>query len=570
MSAPKEQWKSRVGVIMAVAGSAVGLGNFLRFPGQAVENGGGAFMIPYFAALLLLGIPLCWAEWTLGKAGGRLGLHSCPAILGRLGGHSAWRYVGVLGVLLPTLLYIYYVVVESWCLAYAGYYLFGQIDLGESPEQYVDNSGKLFGQIVGIDVDGIMVRGGIHPSVWFWLGAFAANAIIIYRGVSRGIETVCNIAMPVMAASAVIVLIRVLTLEPFTSQTVVNGVAGSETRTVLDSLGFMWNPKPPQAGGDWWLALAQPKVWLAAAGQIFFTLSIGFGTIMTYASYLKPKDDVVLSGLTATATNEFFEVCLGGMITVTAAFLFLGAAGMGGTFGLGFNTLPVVFEHMPAGRVFGFLWFFMLFLAALTSSISLLQPVIAFLEEALGVGRRAAVTLLVLITGAGSAYVIWFSKNLAAIDTLDFWVVSVGIFVFAIAEMLLVGWFFGARRALATAREGAELPPPTWVYRGMMPFVTPAILILVFAAWAYTNAPAYLSAISKGGVPFYSVLVILTILAIYIAILAACGHRLDRIGASGACERCGYDLRGSLAPRKCPECGAVMRPRRNPQPGGAS
>ncbi len=537
MSAPKEQWGTRLGVILAVAGSAVGLGNFLRFPGQAVANGGGAFMIPYFCALLLLGIPLCWAEWTLGKAGGRAGLHSCPAILGRLGGHRAWRFVGVLGLLLPTILYMYYVVVESWCLAYAGHYLVGAVDLGTDPKGFVEASGKFFTKLVGNDQDGMMLAGGLHPSVWFWIFTFIANFALIYRGVSGGIETFCNIAMPLMLVCAVIVLFRVLTLPPMTSDVVIDGQTISQTRTVLDGLGFMWNPKSPHVGESWWLALAEPKVWLNAAGQIFFTLSVGFGVIVNYASYLKPKDDVVLSGLTASATNEFFEVCLGGMITVTAAFLFLGATGVGSTFALGFNTLPVVFEYMPAGRFFGFLWFFMLFLAAITSSISLLQPVIAFLEEALGVGRRGAVTILGVITAAGSGYVIWFSKGLAALDTLDFWVVNIGIFLFAIIEILILGWVFGARRALAEAREGAELRPPSWIFTIVMGFVTPAFLIIVFVFWSYFNAPTYLDAIKKGGVPLYSVCVIGAVTVLYLLLIARAGPRWDRHEAALRKER---------------------------------
>src|SRR5690606_7050244 len=125
-------------------------------------------------------------------------------------------------------------------------------------------------------------------------------------------------------------------------------------------------------------ALLVPSTWLAAAGQVFFSLSVGFGIILNYASYLKRKDDVVLSSLTASSVNEFFEVCLGGLITIPAAFLFLGVAltdpKTTGTFGIGFIALPNVFAAMPGGQFFGFLWFFMLFLAAITSSLSMLQP----------------------------------------------------------------------------------------------------------------------------------------------------------------------------------------------------
>ena len=124
---PKQQWGSRLGVILAVSGSAVGLGNFLRFPGNAAENGGGAFMIPYFLALLLLGIPIGWAEWTMGRYGGRKGFHGAPAILGVFTKGPAGRYLGVFGVLIPLGVYFYYVLIETWCLYYVVKYFTGGI-----------------------------------------------------------------------------------------------------------------------------------------------------------------------------------------------------------------------------------------------------------------------------------------------------------------------------------------------------------------------------------------------------------------------------------------------------------
>lgn len=512
-------------MILAVAGSAVGLGNFLRFPGQAAQNGGGAFMIPYFCALLFLGIPICWAEWTMGKYGGRFGFNSCPAIFGLLGRHKVWRYLGVLGLLIPIMIYTYYVLIESWCLGYAWMYLYGAVDLGSDPNQYAANSTAMFNNFTGANQDGLMLDGKLHISVIVWMIVFALNFFLIYRGITKGIESFCKFAIPLMALCAFAVLIRVLTLgTPNPDKPDLN---------VLNGLGFMWNPHD-KGGGPWYTALGSAQTWLAAAGQIFFSLSVGFGVIVNYASYLRPKDDIVLSGLTASSTNEFFEVCLGGLITIPAAFIFLGAAGASvtGTFDLGFKTLPIVFLYMPGGRIFGFLWFFMLFLAAITSSISLLQPVIAFFEEALGVGRAGAVAVLAVITAAGSGYVIWFSQGLAALDTLDFWVVNIGIFLFAIIEIVLLSWAFGARRALAEAREGAELRPAAWVYRVLMAYVTPVFLLVVFIFWSYYHAPAYLEAIRGGGVPQYSVVVILAVLALYVAFIHRAEPRWDRLRAA--------------------------------------
>ena len=131
MSTEKQQWGTKLGVILAVSGSAVGLGNFLRFPGNAAANGGGAFMIPYFIALLLVGIPICWAEWTMGRYGGRKGFHSAPAIFGIWGKGNTARLLGTFAVLLPLGVYFYYTMIESWCLNYAWQYATGSIGIDE-------------------------------------------------------------------------------------------------------------------------------------------------------------------------------------------------------------------------------------------------------------------------------------------------------------------------------------------------------------------------------------------------------------------------------------------------------
>jgi SNF family Na+-dependent transporter len=496
--------------VLAVAGSAVGLGNFLRFPGLAAQHGGGAFMVPYFCALIFLGIPICWAEWTMGKYGGQFGFNSAPAIFGVLGRRPAWRYLGVLGVLIPVVIYMYYVYIESWCLQYAYNYLVGGINLGADKSKLVENSKKFFTSVTGDNADGVMLHGTLHQSVVFWLIVFAINFILIFRGVSRGIEIFCKYAVPLMALCAFVVLARVLTLED-----------------VGSGLGFMWNPKPKVAGETWYAQLFNPDVWLAATGQIFFSLSVGFGVIINYASYLKRKDDVVLSGLTASSTNEFFEVCLGGLITVPAAFLFLGASGLGkdvldSSFALGFKTLPVVFEYMHFGHFFGFCWFFMLFLAAITSSLSMLQPAIAFLEEGLRIGRRASVTILGLITATGSFLCIWFSKNLAALDTMDFWVGTAMIYVLAMAQVFLFAWVFGADRGVKFAEDGAELRLPR-LFKFVICYVSPLYLLVVFVMWCVNNLPDYAAKVLERGVPFFVVCFIVTVLVFLLILIYLAG-----------------------------------------------
>ncbi|RIK66019.1 MAG: sodium:calcium symporter [Planctomycetota bacterium] len=526
MSRPKEQWASRLGVILAVAGSAVGLGNFLRFPGNAAANGGGAFMIPYFCALVFLGIPICWAEWTMGKYGGMFGFNSCPAIFGVLGRRPIWRYLGVFGLLIPVIIYMYYVLIESWCMGYALSFAFGWIDLGDDPNQYAAKSVEYFNGFVGANQDGLMLDGRLHISVVVWLVVFAVNFYFIFRGLSGGIEKFCTCAMPVMAVCALIVLFRVLTLgTPNPDQPKLN---------VLNGLGFMWNPKPVNGEGTWLSALAQPKVWMAAAGQIFFSLSVGFGVIINYASYLRRRDDVVLSGLTASATNEFFEVCLGGLITIPAAFVFLGVAGAEatGTFSLGFHTLPIVFEYMQGGRFFGFVWFLMLFLAAITSSLSMLQPAIAFLEEALGIGRKASVALLGFVTGLGSLFVVFFSKDLKSLVFLDDTVGTITIVILAAIQVILFSWVFGVDRGIAFAHEGAQIRLP-FFFKFIIKYVSPLYLLTMLGMWFWKDSYRYFDQIRNDQVIALSFGLVI-IVVVFLLILIHIGGRRWNAEAAGA------------------------------------
>ncbi|HWM86427.1 MAG TPA: sodium-dependent transporter, partial [Kofleriaceae bacterium] len=503
------EWGTRVGVILAVSGSAVGLGNFLRFPGQAVQHGGGAFMIPYLCALLLLALPIGWAEWAMARHGGEKGLHSGPAIMGLIGRGRWARYFGVLSVLIPIVVYMYYVYIEAWCLRYAWQYLVGSVDLGTDVAGYAAASGELFNEVTGIAENGVLLGGSLHMSVVFWLIVVVLNIILVYRGLSGGIEKFCRFAMPAMAILAIIVLIRVLTLgtpDPTHPE-----------RSVIAGLGFMWNPD--------FSKLAKFDTWLAAAGQIFFSLSVGFGVILNYASYLKKKDDVALSGLTASATNELFEVGFGGLITVTAAFVFLGASGMaGGTFGVGFNTLPVVFEHMGvAGRFVGFAWFFLLFLAAITSSISMLQPAKAFFEEALGLSPGRAVAVVSGLCAIGSLWVIWFSKGLVALDTMDFWIGTFAIFILATVQIICFAWIWGIKRGAAELDQGALIRIPR-VFFFIMKYVAPLYLLVILIGFAWQNLPGYLRTLIQNPVAVWT-MVLIGVNLVLLLVLVYVGER---------------------------------------------
>jgi neurotransmitter:Na+ symporter, NSS family len=504
----KEEWSSRLGVILAVAGSAVGLGNFLRFPGLAAQYGGGAFMIAYFISLLLLGIPIGWAEWTMGRRGGLAGFHSSPGIFYSIVRHRWGKYLGVFGFIVPVMVYMYYVYIEAWCLGYALNAATGKFSSGV-------NFGEFFARFTGANEDGASIQFGLQDVGIFVVIVYVLNFYFIYKGLSKGIEVVCKWGIPILIVIGFIILGRVMTLgtpDP-----------AKPEQSVVNGLGYMWNPAKPvverQVDGKWVVVdtlvndeiaaaraqtleptterivrpsvfqnLRNPQLWLAAAGQIFFSLSVGFGAIITYASYLRRKDDVVLSGLTAASANEFCEVGLGGLITVPAAFVFLGVAGIAGqgTFALGFNVLPYVFSQMPAGDFFATIFFLLLFLAAITSSLSMLQPGIAFFEEGLGLQRRPAMAILGLLTALGTALVWWFSKDLKALDTIDFWIGTVFIFMGGAVLIVVFGWVIGIDEGLREAHAGAEMRIPGF-YRPIMKYLTPLYLAVIFVMFILAN-----------------------------------------------------------------------------------
>lgn len=497
---PREAWGTRIGVILAVMGSAVGLGNFLRFPGLAAKYEGGAFMIPYFVALFLLGLPIAWAEWAMGRYGGSRGYNSTPGIYRTIWRNPVAPYFGVLGTLVPVGIYMYYVYIESWCLGYAWNMLTGRLAMGSDWTRY----DAFFKSFVGMDQDGIMFTGGGSSAVTFLVICFVLNFVLIYRGLVKGIEWFCKWAMPALILCAIAVLIRVLTLP---------GVEAG--------LGFMWNPRTENIG--FIKSLSNPQMWLEATGQIFFSLSVGFGIVITYASYLRPKDDIALSSLTSCAGNEFCEVALGGMITIPAAFILLGTAAVGSSFDLGFKTLPMVFENMPLGRLVGFLFFFLLFLAAVTSSLSMLQPAIALLEEGLGLGRRASVTLLWFVTAVGAGFVVFFSKDLVALDHFDFWVGTFCIYVLATFQVIMFGWILGIDRGMREIDEGAEIRVPRLVGY-LLKYVCPVYLLGIFAVWVVQQARAeegnYFVAVAQKPAARYAVM-FLGVVAVFFVLLVA-------------------------------------------------
>jgi len=502
-----------MGVILAVAGSAVGLGNFLKFPGQIATYGGAAFMIAYVVSFFLVGIPISLTEWTMGRHGGAHGFNSPAGVLGYFCKSKKLAYVGILGPVLTLLIYCYYIYIEAWCLGYAYNFLTQALNFSNLGE-----AGSFFQNFIGSAADGESLEISSDKVLIFLIIAFLLNFWMIYRGVSRGIELFCKYAMPTLVVLAIIIVARMMTLSDVSPD--------HPERTINQGLGFMWNPvkivleenrdgiweSKARLVGDFEILraqkrieslraseprerivhisvfeqLANPSIWIAAAGQVFFSLTVGFGAIMTYASYLKRRDDIVLSSLTSCSANEFCEVCLGGMITVPAAVAFMGVAGTVSAgltlFDLGFRVLPLFFASMPAGWFFGFLFFALLFLAAVTSSLSMLQPGMAFIEESMGLRRRFSTLLLGVITFFITGFVVYFSKDLKAMDTLDFWMGQVAIYVFATVQVVAFSWYFGVERGIRLTNEGSVIKLPR-AYGIILKYVTPVVLIAVFVTW---------------------------------------------------------------------------------------
>jgi len=485
----REHWGSSLGLILAMAGNAVGLGNFLRFPVQAAKNGGGAFMIPYFISFILIGLPLMWVEWTIGRRAGVLGHGSTPGAYQSVWHHPLAKYLGIMGILFPLVIVTYYTYIESWCLGYSILSVVGQ--LPKMPALHdiaVSQVLKPFADFLSGYMDARTFMGGqvIIPSVacyFFFLVTLILNVWILTRGVTKGIELLAKFAMPALFIMAGVLVVRVFTL----------GAPVNPDQTPLSGMAFLWEPQ--------WSALLRPSVWLAAAGQIFFTLSLGFGAIITYASYLNEKDDIALNGLATASANEFAEVILGGSVAIPAAVIFFGVVGAqeiasGGSFSLGFVTMPAIFSHIPFGMIFSAFWFGLLFFAGITSSVALSQPIIAFLEDEFGWTKlRAALTLgifLLIFT-----HIPIMLKG--ALDEMDFWAGTFGLVFGATIEVILLMWLFGSRKAWDELHRGSAIKAPR-VFMYITKFVTPVLLLVILGAWAVMDIimPAVKTMLAKG------------------------------------------------------------------------
>lgn len=459
MSVQKEQWGSRLGLILAMAGNSVGLGNFLRFPVQAVQNGGGTFIIPYLICFVLMGLPLLWIEWSMGRFGGRKGHHSTPFILGSMGSGSLWKYLGVFGIFTNLAVAAYYCYIESWTLSYAVRSLLGSFQ-GLSQSEIAG----FFSKYVLMETSFFGVP---NEAVFFFLICILINTYILSKGLS-GIERVAKIGMPLLILFGVFLAIRGLTLG--------TSAASSEfpLANAWDGLNYLWTPD--------YSSLYSPKVWLAAAGQIFFTLSVGMGTIHCYAAYLDSKDDIALNSTSAGFTNEFVEVVLGSLIVIPIAAGYFGLDWIkeNMSFGTAFQTMPFLFNQWGTflSAIAGLFWFGLLFFAGITSSLAMGTPWIGFMRDEFGWNiSKGAYSFGFLTFCLGLPCILFYQYGF--FDQYDYWAGTVSLVVFALAETILFSWVFGINAGWKEINMGADMKIPVF-FKWVIKYVTPALLVAVF------------------------------------------------------------------------------------------
>lgn len=465
LSVSNEAWGSRLGLILAMAGNAVGLGNFLRFPVQAVQNGGGAFIIPYLVCFLLMGIPLLLIEWSTGRFGGKFNNHSTPYILKEMGKSPVWKYVGVFGIFTNIAVVAYYTYIESWSLIYVFHSVLGTFEgMNQSQvAQFFTNYTDIFTSSLGIPFE----------AVFFYVLVLALNVFILSKGLG-GIEKVAKIGMPLLILFGILLAAKGLTL----------GTSGQSElfpeANAWDGLNFLWTPQ--------FDTLTNPKVWIAAAGQIFFTLSVGMGTIQCYAAYLSSKDDVALNAVSSGFVNEFVEVVLGSSIVIPIAAGYLGLDWVleNAGFGMAFQTMPFLFQQWGevAAAFAGVFWFGLLFFAGITSSLAMGTPWMGFMRDEFGWGRkRGAWSFGVMALIMGLPTVIFY--QFGVFDEFDYWAGTVSLVVFALLETILFSWVFGINKGWDEINQGADIQIPSF-YKFIIKYITPSLLLLVFMGAMFT------------------------------------------------------------------------------------
>ncbi|MGM0425330.1 MAG: sodium-dependent transporter [Thermodesulfobacteriota bacterium] len=438
--AQREQWGTRTGFILAAVGSAIGLGNIWRFPYMAFDNGGGAFLIPYFFALLTAGIPIIILEFGIGhKYKG-----SAPMTFFNI--FKKWQWLGWWQVFVAFVISIYYVVVIAWALNYALLAL--NLGWGESPGDF------FFGEFLALS-DGPMSLGGIVWPVFIaaiamWLVTWLA----LFSGVRRGIEVANKIFMPVLFLLLLIMLGRAVTLD---------GAAE----------GINWLFRPDFS------AILDYKVWTAAYGQIFFTLSICFAIMITYSSYLPAKSDINNNGMMTAFINCGFSLLAGIMVFGVLGYMAKEQGVpleevVGAGVGLAFVTIPEAINLLPAPEFFGFLFFISLVFAGLSSMISISEACCSALMDKFAWNRKPTSSLLCLV-GFLLSLIFMTNGGLFVLDIVDHFINNFGIVFAGLVEVILLSWFFKLESVREHINALSEFAIGSW-WNFCLKVITPIVL----------------------------------------------------------------------------------------------
>ncbi|PKR78092.1 sodium-dependent transporter [Halalkalibacillus sediminis] len=438
----RSQWGTRAGFILAAVGSAVGLGNIWRFPATAYDSGGGAFFIPYLFALLTAGIPLLIMEFTIGhKYRG-----SAPLSFARLNKKTEW--LGWWAVFVSFVISTYYAVIIAWAIMYS-YYSFN-LNWGADPE------GFLFSEYLQLSVDpgqaGSFVPSVLIPLIFVWVIVLG----VLLAGVKKGIEVANRIFIPTLMVIFLIIVIRAVTLP---------GAA--------EGLDAFFSPD--------FSAIADPTVWVAAYGQIFFSLSIAFAIMITYSSYLSKKSDITNNAFIVGFGNSSFELLAG--IGVFSVLGFMATSQgvavdevVAGGVGLAFVVFPAIINEFPTmPQLFGFLFFASLVLAGLSSMISIVETYVAGFSEKFNVSRRKAVFF-----GGGLAALVSLlfatQGGLFFLDAADYFINQFGVAFVGLVEVVVIAWFVRKLKVFQThANAVSDIRLGSW-WIACLGLITPLVL----------------------------------------------------------------------------------------------
>jgi NSS family neurotransmitter:Na+ symporter len=441
----KQGFSTRKAFIFAAIGSAVGLGNIWRFPYVAYEGGGGAFVIPYLVALLLAGIPLLFLDYAMGHRY----RGSAPLAFRRVSRFGEW--FGWWQVLITVVIGVYYPAIIAWAIRYTGFAF--DRSWGADPESFLFGTFLQAAETPGPTFD--VVPGVLIPMIVVW----AITLGVLAMGVQGGIGRTAVIFIPILIVAFAALVVVSLTLPGATT-----------------GLNAFFTPE--------WGALADTSVWVSAFGQIFFSLSVGFGIMITYASYVGRKTDLTGSGSVVAFSNSGFELLAGIGVFAVLGFLATNtgqpvgevvAAGIG----LAFVAFPAILNEAPAGVLLGVLFFGSLVIAGLTSLISVVEVGISAIRDKTGVGRVAGTMILGLPMAVISCVLLGTTGGVFVLDTMDNFINSFGILLVAALSMLALAWVWKKLPVLAAhVNVNSSIKLLGW-WRGLLAFVVPVVLLVM-------------------------------------------------------------------------------------------